>query len=116
MVVQDVRQRRGQQNASRLLGDLCKLRLHGWQGDVRVVVAENERVAGQSVRAGVAARDEAGDVDPGNGRKHGVIPGIRDAPGGERGEVWGELGPHLRRLESVESNYEDAGHGRKCPF
>ena len=95
VAVQDVRQRRRQQNMSRLLGHPGKLRLQGFHGVVRVVVADNKRVAGESVRAGVAARDKAGDVDPGYGGKHRMVSGKGDAPGGEGGEVWREVGPHL---------------------
>ena len=95
VVVQYVRQRRYQQNVSRPLGHSGKLRLQGLHGVVRVVVADDDGVAGQSVRAGVAARDEAGGVDPGYGGKHRMISGKGDAPGSEGGEVWREVGPHL---------------------
>ena len=93
--VQDVRQSRLQKNGSSSLGHSGKLRLHGFQRVIRIVITHNDRVAGQSVPAGVVARDEAGDVDPGNRGKNRVISRKGDATGGEGGEIWREVGPDL---------------------
>ena len=95
MFVQDVSQSRGQKNGSGSLRHSGELRLHGFQRVVRIVIAHNNGVAGQSVPAGVAARDEAGDVDPGNRGKNRVISRKGDATGGEGGEIWREVGPDL---------------------
>ena len=108
--VQDVGQSGRQQNVSGALGHSGELGLHGFQDVVRIVVAHDDGVAGQSVRAGVTARDEAGDVDAGDGGKDGMVSGKGDATIGEGGEIRREVGADLRWLESVECDYENAGH------
>ena len=108
--VQDVGQSGREQNVSGALGHSGELGLHGFQDVVRIVVAHDDGVAGQSVRAGVAARDEAGDVDAGDGGKDGVVSGKGDATIGEGGEIRREVGADLRWLEAVECDYENAGH------
>ena len=108
--VQDVGQSGREQNVSGALGHSGELGLHGFQDVVRIVVAHDDGVAGQSVRAGVTARDEAGDVDAGDGGKDGMVSGKGDATFGEGGEIRREVGSDLRWLEAVECDYENAGH------
>ena len=115
VAVQDVCQRGLQQHCAGLLPHLGKLGFEGRDGVVRIVVADDERVAGESVRAGMAAGHEAGDVDPGHCRKDRVVPGEGDASSRELGEVRGEFGCDLGGLKSVESDYEYASHRRLLP-
>ena len=93
-----------------LRGHSGELGLHGFQDVVRIVVAHDDGVAGQSVRAGVTTRDEAGDVDAGDGGKDGMVSGKGDATIGEGGEIRREVGSDLRWLEAIECDYENAGH------
>ena len=116
VIVKDVCESWHQQGVSGLLRHSGELRLHRFQNAVRVIVAHYDRVAGQSVPARMAARDEAGDVDSSHRRKDRVVSRKGDPTGGKLGEIRREVGPDLRRLESVECGYEDAGHWRKFPF
>ena len=105
----DLRKRRTEEEASGPLDDGYQLIDKGRERAGAVVLADDERVADQSVPAGVASGHDAGGVHARHGRIDGVVPVEEDAAGGERREVRHEIASHLQGLESVDGEDQHGG-------
>ena len=108
-------QGRSQQDPPGLLGHPLQVRFHCGDGLVRVEVAHQKSVGGQSMTSGVASRDHAGGVGTGHGRVHRMVVGESHSASGEGGQVGHQPFGHLRRLKPVENHDQYLCHTTPRP-
>ena len=87
----DLRQCRTEEQPSGLLDDRHQLLHKRRERAGAVVLADDERVANETVPTGVAPRHDAGGVHPRDGRIDGVMVVKEDCIGSKRREIWHQL-------------------------
>ena len=67
--------------------------------------SDYQSIASEAMRSRIEARNHAGDIDTGHGRKNRVVIPERYSVGGEHRKIGHQPGIDLRRLESVKNEH-----------